>query len=482
MAAPEGVSAEVAIIGAGPAGVAAAAALCREGRQVVLIDPCRPPPTRLESLPVNGLPAASALGLADVIAAAMVGRARTFRRRWRVLDDDEDLGHAGPVLVDRTRLAPALRCAAERVGARLVAAHAGRPEPVAGGFVVPTGAGPVAAPIVIDARGRAGLPRHRESLPSLVALPFESRAPHPPERPELSLEALAIGWAFQASLPTGRVSGAVFLSPDALAGLDASRRTALAVDLLGRAVRADPSGAARRTVAPGGLAERGTMTIGAPVPARFGAAAEVVPAAGLIRVGDTALARDPIASHGLVHALRTGLQAAAAAVTMLDPGADSGAATSFLEARHQEAVRAARTATLRAYNEQDRFESPFWTAVPHPPAKAVPLLAPAPGVELALSGPLVRAAALAGGRIVWADAIELRGSGERIARVGPLSARQLACLCDPPAPLAVLEARLAQVVPPDAAHAILGRLVAEGSLIAANPSAGQAETRASVRA
>ena len=88
---------------------------------------------------------------------------------------------------------------------------------------------------------------------------------------------------------------------------------------------------------------------------------------------------------------------------------------------------------------------------------------PALSRPLALA-PLVRTAALAHGRIVWTEAVWLARRGEAAPRLGPFGATELAQLLGPPAPIAVLSARLAQRSDESMAQSILRLLLEEEAL------------------
>jgi len=197
----------------------------------------------------------------------------------------------------------------------------------------------------------------------------------------------------------------------------------------------------------------------------------------VLRVGDAALARDPIASHGLVHALRSGAQAAAAAMTLLDPAGEAGAARAFIRDRHRDAARAAREATARSHAGQTRHRTPFWTEAAADTADKPPEAAQWPALSRPLAlAPLRRAAVLEAGRIRWTEAIWLPRSGLAASRFGPVTAARLAGLLAQPAPIATLSSRLEQALEPALAQGILRQLLDEGALrdAAAGPAPGQA--------
>lgn len=83
--------------------------------------------------------------------------------------------------------------------------------------------------------------------------------------------------------------------------------------------------------------------------------------ADLIRVGDAAFTIDPLSSQGVLHAMISGLHAAAAVHTMLTrPGSES-IATAFVRNRRQEAVGRDAATAARFYRDRaEAFGTRFW--------------------------------------------------------------------------------------------------------------------------
>jgi hypothetical protein len=200
------------------------------------------------------------------------------------------------------------------------------------------------------------------------------------------------------------------------------------------------------------------------VAAGLGAVADPVPDPRHLVIGDAALARDPIASHGLVHALRSAVQGAAVAATILDPDGDDHAAAQFLRLKHRQACQNAGAATARAYADQGRFSTGFWDSEVSAGEAPVP---PLPG-RLRLARPLTRTPALVAGRIVWAAAIALPRTGDFAITLGPVSALDIASACRPAASLPELAARLGRLHSRSAVSAALDQLVAGGALARAD--------------
>lgn len=454
---------DAVVAGAGPAGVAAALCLLAEGLRVVVADPELPPAPRIESLPANGIALAESLGLAPALSRAGLGRAAVMRLCWRARPETRDFGDDGPLLLDRVPFHAALRGLLPRCVLRTgrVTRLAARGD----GVDLCLGGAPLSARVVIDARGRAGLRSARRAERPLAALGFSGRSEAADDRPFMLLESLAEGWLWACLLPGGRLSGSVFLPAASLAGRDTRSRAALLTRLLEGS----------------GLGVPPVLSAGQAADAMLRVANDPFASPRVIRIGDAALARDPVASHGLVHALRSGAQAAAAAATLLDPGGDAEAARSFLRDRHREAASAAELATARSLAEQARHHTAFWEkAAATPPAPSAAVQWPALSRPLALA-PLRRAAVLERGRIRWDEAVWLARSGQAASRFGNVTARRLAGLLSPPAPIALLSARLEQVLEPALAQGILRQLLDEGALsdAAGGGAAGQAMADAS---
>lgn len=424
---------DIVILGAGPAGAVAACLAARQGMTVLLVDAGRPTTNRIESLPPMGRALARDLGLQDALDTANLGRVATITL-------DGATRHPAPAnapdLFDRATLHHALRHLALQSGAELLAGRArltATPR-----LTVTFGSTTLHPRLVIDARGRAAL---KGAAPApLVALPFHTQDPAPPPAPRMQITPHGQGWSWQATLPTGRSEGALFLPPAALSGLSADQRRALLLSHL--------------------PLPRAGLRLGQPCPAALHAAASATAAGPVFRIGDAALARDPISSHGLVHALRSAAHAVAAAATSLH-GGDETAALAFLNQRHATALRSATEGTARALAEL-RGESLPAAATPTTARATLPPLTR----PLRLAQALRDAPTLADGRIRWAKAIHLPASAEDATAFGPVDAATIARLLDPPAAVTVLAQRLDASLPAGLGRAVLTRLMDEGALVA----------------
>lgn len=435
--------ADVVILGGGPSGAVLALLLARAGFNPLLADPGIAPTGRIETLPPAGRMLARDLGLGAALAAAGLGRVGEIALDWRATQETRrPEPDEAPDLLDRPVLHGALRALAAQAGARFVRERGRILPPLAeGGCPVILGRHRLLARIVVDARGRSALPRARGVDP-LFALPFHGVTDSPPDVPRTHLARRAEGWSWSATLPDGRIDGALYLPPARLAGLDATARQALLRRLV-------PDCGAR-------------VALSRPCAAALHSAPAVTARGPVLRIGDAALARNPLGAHGLTHAFRSAAHAAAAVATLLDPEGEHEAAYDFLARRHAAAKQSAEAATAQALLQRgtDGAASPRAERVSVPP----------PGVALRLSRSATRAPVLGDGRICWTTAVHLPRSGEDATRLGPADAATILRLLDPPAPLAVLAARLDRNLPRGLGHAILTRLIDEGALVADQPA------------
>lgn len=306
---------DVAVVGAGPAGAVAAALLARAGASVALFDRARPGADRIgETLPSAAARALTDLGLPGPPGDARHRPVRGVISAWGgppVIHDylnDPD----GPAWrLDRAAFDGALVEAALAAGATPVASALRELDGRAGRWRLTPEVGPsVAADFVVDATGRRAFVARRaragrEGRDPLVAVWAVGQAPTgAPGTDRTLIEADDDGWWYGAVLPDGRPVAAFHCgaAPAARFRRDPGAwRTLLgATDIL--APRLDPARFANAAL-------------------RFNDAAGSVSAPpageGWMACGDAAIAFDPIASQGLLNAVRTGA-AAAAAVTAGD--------------------------------------------------------------------------------------------------------------------------------------------------------------------
>jgi len=290
----------VAVVGSGPAGCAAAIALCRAGAHVTLIGDGR------DSVGEQLHPAARPL-LARLGLACLTGQLDCVgvRAAWRSAEPHEQNFLSHPFgngwLLDRARFGQTLRHAAAAAGAVLreparllgLARAAAAPH----GWRLALSDGEHACDWLVDATGRRGavarlLGVKRRRFDRQVALVGWLVADHPDDvDATLTVETTSSGWWYGCRLPgQRRVAGFVTASrPDPSAWearLRATRHLGPLVD--GYRVERAPVVCA----ADSSLLER-----------CFGP--------GWIAIGDAAASYDPLAARGLVAALSSGIEAAA---------------------------------------------------------------------------------------------------------------------------------------------------------------------------
>lgn len=412
--------ADVVVLGAGPAGSIAARELGRAGVDVIMIDGGGAEGGHaVESLPPSGAPLAEEIGLLDAICEISNGPAERMHMHWRDTPETRMFDGAGPLLLARAALHGMLSSEA-RAAVRHLQDRARKIIQTEKGVEIVTDDASVTCDVIVDARGRQA---RKRAASDLVALPFSLNVAVPDHM--MWLEAQSDGWLWACSLEGGAVHGALFQATHVLSGLSATARLEYARGCLSLSN-------AFRT--------HDGLQVARPTAAGFSAVDDPVPMPRHILIGDAAIARDPIASHGLVHAMRSAVQAAVAVRTILDPSTDSHAAFRFLRHKHAEAVATAQQATARAYRDQTRFRGAFW-------AEHAKQAEPDPDMPLTegtvrLASPLTRAPVLASDRIRWAPAIALPARHDFFTGLGPVTALDVAAACRPSASLQDIANRL----------------------------------------
>jgi flavin-dependent dehydrogenase len=337
------------------------------GHAVTLLEGERFPRPRVgESLPPGILPLLDALGVRETVERAGFLRPNRAIVRWAEESDHWKSQPGEPGFqVDRGRLDQLLLEAAQEAGARVLQpVHAGRPVRDKAGWRVPVrGAdvsGPLCARFVADASGRRRwLPGtvQRNSPPLLALYGYWRDAPL--GGPETRVEAGEAAWYWGAPLPDGSVNATVFLDPERA-----------------RSARPDLGGLYRKLLGQStllapcleGRLERGVLACDASALTSPDPVGE-----DWIRVGDAALALDPLSSQGVQTAIGSALQAAVVIHTLLTAPVHAEAALAFyrthcreLSLRHQE-LSAAHYAERTA-----RSGHPFWQRWENRTPSAVP--------------------------------------------------------------------------------------------------------------
>jgi flavin-dependent dehydrogenase len=356
----------IVVLGAGPAGAASALGLAPLGFDVCVVAAPSPRPRR-ESFSPRVVEALRRLGLREALAALEPAAPRLVR--WA----GSERALTGEAQVERARFdaglvedlaAHGVRVLRDEV-VRVAAGDAVRVELASGGVL--------AADFAIEARGRAAPAEGaRERGPETTCLVQRFRGA--PAEARLAVLSLAGGWLWLARDARGRVAAQL-----ALAAQDAPARSALAASLdaalRGDALAAELLGDARPDGAP---FARAATPILAAAPAHE----------RLLRVGDAALAVDPLSGNGVFQTLSTALVAPAVVNTLLRAPERAALAREFYAARARDVfLRFARVSRDFYASGAAHHGGAFWReraawpdALPAEPPGGPPTLARRPVV------------------------------------------------------------------------------------------------------
>jgi len=352
MQTPRADSVEVAVIGAGPAGATAAAALAGAGLKVALLHRDGP---RAGAAEETLVPAARRVlersgALESIEQLGFHGRAR-HASVWsepvlRVRDErDDERGFQ----VERRAFDAALRARATRAGAQLVeASQVSIDERGREVHARTAGAGEIViqARAVIVATGRA-TPESLARLatvvesPATLALSTTLNAQHALARTNV-IEAVREGWLWWLPLADGRVELTLFCDRD--------EERSVGRDTLWSAALRGAVGPARDVQA---RAERGTLAT-----ARLRASS-----APILVCGDASCALDPLSSQGLETALASAQHAAHCARSVVEGRSELAFAALERRAWDARLWHAHRRQTTEFLRSEGRFvDAPFWRA------------------------------------------------------------------------------------------------------------------------
>jgi flavin-dependent dehydrogenase len=354
-----GTAVDIAIVGAGIAGSAAALTLAQKGLGVALIGPQVEPAERIgESLAPAANRLLRELGLAVDFSAAGHRPANAIYSAWGsqlLVERNLSMHLDGPgYVLNRAAFDNMLYRAAAATGALVLADKVTKVERRDSIWSVRlSGGNHLAARFLLDSSGRAaivarGLAKRQRVDRLVVAYAFLRQRNDAVEPTAATLvEAVPEGWWYAALLPDQRLVLALFGDPDTLArgvshdlavwcrGAAATRHISAWLDSAGYVIEAPPR-----------LASAATMWL------------EPVAGSGWAAAGDAAAAFDPLSSHGLTTALWSGRQAGLAAAAALtgDPAPP---------AHYADAMRVAAHDFLRqrqfVYGREQRWRNqPFW--------------------------------------------------------------------------------------------------------------------------
>lgn len=348
--------ADVTVIGGGPAGSVFAIRMAQLGFDVCLVERSRFPRPHLgESLSPGVMPMLASIGAVAAVEAAGFRRVHQVSTNWDGPEAVRSDPHAEGLLVDRGAFDAALLARARTTGVRVlqparVRAPARTPEGWRLRVEAPGETIELDAVFLADGSGRAScLGGARRAMgPRTVALHGYWTGGGLPEQPRI--EAGACGWCWGVPIPDGSTNTLVFVDVEwfraerAAGTLDDRLRGLLGPTTLLRGVR--------------GATLRG--------PARAVDATPYVHEDCVgqrhIRIGDAALALDPLSSSGVQKAIQTALSGAIVANTLLRQPAAGGAAVRFYrDSIRETAARHRAWATSHYATAAASRPDPFWT-------------------------------------------------------------------------------------------------------------------------
>lgn len=353
-------SADAIVIGAGPAGCAAAIVLAEAGRSVLVIDRPRGGRRALaESIPPSARRILTELGVDQAVASAGFQPWLGNTVWWadvppRVEHFSND---AVGFQVDRHRFDHVLRDAAVRAGATLVEGTVRSATPPVVTIDVDGCEEQATAPWILDCSGRAGvLARHglreMEDTHRTVALAgiWRTTSAWPADFEGHTLVAShADGWAW--SVPVARDVRYITVMVDPVRShltKDAPALEVYQAELAKVAPFADLLASAALVAGPWGADA-----------SLYGASRHSGP--GFLLVGDAATFIDPLSSFGVKKALTSGWLAGIVVTSIVDAPSMQTAALEFFESRERQVSGSFRRQAAR-YAEDAGARHPFWQA------------------------------------------------------------------------------------------------------------------------
>ncbi|CAD5110428.1 flavin-dependent monooxygenase QhpG [Zestomonas carbonaria] len=335
--------ARIAVLGAGPAGAAVAIGLARLGYEVCVISEWRRF-AAVEGVSQRVLEGLRHAGLTRALASAAPPSPR--RVQWN--GDGQSANQE--CLLDRPSFDAALREDLRAAGVELVEARVRSVGSDAAGHLLHLDPGETRrADFLVEARGRqAPLAAGRLRGPETLSLLNQWR--EAPGAPASAVQSLPDGWAWMARLADGRCYWQITLDV-ASAGLPAKerlpawcaerrRQSALVSELFGATA-----------LQPAELHARSSTAI----------LFQEASGANWLRVGDAAMAVDPLSGNGIFQSLSSALQAPAVINTLLRHPERAQLARRFHQSRVEQLfLRFARTGRDFYALEQRWADQPFW--------------------------------------------------------------------------------------------------------------------------
>jgi 2-polyprenyl-6-methoxyphenol hydroxylase-like FAD-dependent oxidoreductase len=468
---------EVCVLGGGPAGSVIARRLAELGHDVVLVErgavgPRQERKARAESLAPSILPILDSVRLRDIVESSAFIREERSLVLWGSGDVEVKSWDAAPsLLVERASLDDRLRAAASDTGTRVVAlatARAARRE-ACGEWLVPVvaSAGPlmIKARFLVDARGKRRHPCIDDGVPTTVAM----SAPWLPCGgcyAETRIEAGRDEWVWGNPLPDGSYAATIFVDSARVAGLRSHGRAALCRDILSRSKLLGGL-SKRRMIGPVDVRDATPRVNRDPIGHDF------------IRVGEAAVAIDPLSSQGIQTALLSAIQGAAAVHTILTAGCDLEPALAFYRERARTTAARSRAAAARFYREHPA-ETPFWmrrsfaagSAAPEDRQQARPIPELPSRLGVARSLRIVDIPVLSGAFIRRARALHHAGLEEPVAYLGGMALAPLVLDMPGPSTPDEIMRRWSALMPAQSAWNIMNWMFEAGILV---PHPGERE-------
>ncbi|ATP50092.1 FAD-dependent oxidoreductase [Pseudomonas putida] len=330
----------IVVLGAGPAGAATAIGLCRLGYPVTVVSDWRRF-AAVEGVSQRVLEGLRHAGLGGALSEAAMPATRQVRWNGEHLQMNQEF------LLDRQRFDRALRADLARAGVTLIEGRIREVAHAESHQVRMDDGQTLQAEFLVEARGRqAPLAADRMRGPETISL---LNVWHDaPGAPASAVESLDDGWAWMARLADGRCYWQITLDAQgvptkaALPEYCATRRrdSALVAELFGA-----------QAMEPAQVHARSSTAI---------LAGECV-GDDWIRVGDAAMAVDPLSGNGIFQSLSSALQAPVVINTLLRRPERAALARQFHQQRVEQLfMRFARIGRDFYGQEQTRAGLPFW--------------------------------------------------------------------------------------------------------------------------